>query len=79
MGFDSLHNEFLIASYLNTTNVLTIGFRNGETLNEVKLPRKKALTLEGIDKTGPIKSIQKLNETHQLIHLYPVTSSPDGH
>lgn len=79
MGFDALHNEFLIGSYLNTTDVLKIGIRYGENLHEVKLPRQKALTLTGKNQTGPIKSIQKLNETHQLIHLYPVPEAQSDH
>ena len=79
MGFDVLHNEFLIASYLNTTNTLTIGIRSGETMREVPLPRKKALTQVGSDKTGPIKSFIKFNETHQLLHLYPVPDANSNH
>lgn len=79
MGFDALHNEFLIASYDNTTDLVTLGIRSGEDMHEVKLPRLKALTLQGKNQTGPIKSIQEFNSTHQLIHLYPVVDAQSEH
>ena len=32
-----------------------------------------------MNQTGPIKSIQKLDETHQLLHLYPVVKAQSEH
>jgi len=59
--------------------VISLGFRNEDDLHEVKLPRKKVITLEGKNQTGPIKSIRMLNETHQLLHLYPVPEAQSEH
>ena len=40
---------------------------------------KSDLSLEGKNQTGYIKSFQKLNETHQLLHLYPVPDAQSEH
>jgi hypothetical protein len=61
MSYDPSHNEFLMASYMNKTNTISFMFRNGDTIEEVKSPRERELTLEGKNQTGPIKSIQKMN------------------
>ena len=76
LGYDSYKNELIFASHLAQTKKSLIYFRDGLTLKPVVEPRKRLITLND---SGPIRSVQKMNETHQLLHLYPVAEAQSEH
>ena len=76
MGYDPSANEMIFVAFVSQSNRTLIYFKDGETLTDVEEPKKRLVTL--LD-SGPPKSITKIGETHQLLHLYPVPSAKSGH